>query len=282
LDLNLYPLLENGACPNCGRAQTSSLESGFEHNSQNEPVDFFSAEFIKSFFRALKDILFHPAYFFSKRGDELCHSRGLGNLSVALTFAILVKWLAAFFNFVWQSTLGNFLQSRLDDFYRISTDIFSSSSSLGVFSFGSNSQFDLFRNQVMTFLFGAGAILLTPFTTLFKLLIGAFFVHIAVRFLIEEKPDRLLRYSTTLKILCYSSAPALICVIPGFGFFLAWLLTFVSTVIGLREVYRTTTLRSFFVMIFPQIIFIGFLFVAVNFFSFYSLLFDASVILKQK
>jgi hypothetical protein len=120
----------------------------------------------------------------------------------------------------------------------------------------------------MTFLFGAGAILLTPFTTLFKLLIGAFFVHIAVRFLIEEKPDRLLRYSTTLKILCYSSAPALICVIPGFGFFLAWLLTFVSTVIGLREVYRTTTLRSFFVMIFPQIIFIGFLFVAVIFFLF--------------
>lgn len=205
---------------------------------------------VKKFWTDLKDILFHPARFFSANAKKLLSDEGL---SSALTFAVIVQWLASFFNFLWGSTVGMMMQTRVDDLLRIAGDVVQTGP-------GAMESLEEFRSSAIEFLFGAGAIILTPFTTILKLLVVGLLVHAAVRFFMRDEPGRQHRYSTTLKILAYASAPWILCVLPVFGMILAYVLVFAAGVIGLREVYRTTSFRAALAMAFPELLVIGFAF----------------------
>lgn len=209
-----------------------------------------SAVLFERFWNTLRDVILRPAQFFGQQAGALVAE---GGLSSALAFAVIVQWLASFFNFVWRSTVGVVMQNRFDDLFRIASDVV-------VTAPGSHQTLDQFRQGMIDFLFGAGAIVLTPFTTLIKLAITALFVHAAVRFFIKDAEGRPHSYSTTLKILSYAMAPWILCIIPGFGVLLAWILGFAAAVVGIREVYKTTTGRAVVAVAFPELLFLTLLF----------------------
>lgn len=260
LDLDQYRLLEGGFCPNCGRKQFGAATSGPRVDATDQASEVPSnvapvgpgASFalLERFWNTLRDVILRPAQFFNQQASALVSDEGL---SSALAFAVIVQWLASFFNFVWRSTVGVVMQNRFDDLFRIASDVV-------VTAPGTHQTLDQFRQNVIDFLFGAGAIVLTPFTTLIKLAVTALFVHAAVRFFTKEAEGRPHSYSTTLKILSYSTAPWILCVIPGFGVLLAWILGFIVAVIGIREVYRTTTGRAVVAVAFPELLFLTLLF----------------------
>lgn len=245
LDLNAHPPEQGGACPNCGRHLDRASDSSVAPIGPGASVVLLGR-----FWASLRDIIFRPTLFFSSQADSLISK---GGLSTALAFAVIVQWIAAFFNFVWSSTVGVALQSRVDDLFRIAGEVMEGGP-------GVVESFDQLRSRMMEFFFGAGTIILTPFTTLAKLSILALFVHAAVRFFTKEAPGRSHSYATTLKVLAYSSAPWILCIIPGFGILLAWILAFSVAVIGLREVYRMGTGQAVLAVIFPELLFLALLF----------------------
>jgi hypothetical protein len=214
------------------------------------------------FWTTLRDIILRPSKFYSEQAAGLVSD---GGLSSALAFAVIVQWLASFFNFLWSSTAGVVMQSRVNDLFYIAGDVMHADPRIA-------ESLDHLRQRAVDFLFGAGAIILTPFTAILKLSIVALFVHAAVRFFMKEHTDRPHRYSTTLKILAYANGPWILCVIPGLGVLAAWILAFFASVAGLREVYRTTNGRALLAILFPELLFMAvvatmiavFLFLAFN------------------
>lgn len=249
LDLSLYPPGASGTCPNCG-AEIKTPETGVtppERGGQDHFGPGATMFLLRRFWTTLSGVILSPSRFYRDMAPAVV---GQGGVSSALAFAIIVQWLAAFFNFVWKSVLGAALGSRAEDFGRIVSDVFMNNAGQGAID-----SLDRVRQQLLDFLFGAGAIILTPFTALFKLVVFAALIHVAVRFFMRDAQGRPQSYSATLKILAYSSAPWILCIIPGLGVLLAWILVFFAAVIGLREVYQTTTTRAVFAVIFPELLF---------------------------
>lgn len=248
LDLSVYRVNDLGACPNCGTVSGAA--------SVNEPLAASSIgpgatyALLERFWKTLRDIILRPSQFFSTHASQLISKDGL---SSALAFAVIVQWLASFFNFIWRSAIGAFFQQRMGDLFQIANDVMETGPAV-------TQGLDQIRGRAIEFLFGAGAIVLAPFMTLIKLSVVALFVHAAVRFFTKETEGRPHSYGTTLKILSYASAPWILCVIPGFGMLLAWILAFTAAVIGVREVYRTTTTRAAFAVAFPELLLLSLVF----------------------
>ncbi|MBI3543518.1 MAG: hypothetical protein HY075_09625, partial [Deltaproteobacteria bacterium] len=211
LELSVRPLLPGDLCPNCGVAAVlEPVPAGVD----GEPGKSYGAvapigpgapmAMFSRFWQSVWDIIFTPAQFFSSHAPRIA---GGESLSVALAFAVIVQWLASFFNFLWRVTVGTALESRLDDFFRVAGDVVQGAP-------GSTESLDQLRDRAIEFFFGAGAIVLAPFTTVIKLVLCSLLVHAAVRFFTKETADRPHAYSTTLKILAYASAPWVLCVIP--------------------------------------------------------------------
>jgi ribosomal protein L37E len=250
LDLNLYGAHTN-VCPNCG-FPVEENRSNFENALSPEKSTSASFELIGQFWVTVRDVIFSPSRFFSRHTPMLLSE---GSVSSALAFAVIIQWLSAFFNFLWRSTAGIMLESRVEDLFKIVGDVVERQS-------GPSYNLDQFREAMVEFFFGAGAIVITPFLSLIKLVIFSGLVHIAVRFVMNEAQGRPHRYSTTLKVLAFASAPWILCILPGFGFILAIVLSFICAVIGLREVYQSTTFRSAVAVVFPEWIVLALLFAA--------------------
>lgn len=248
LDLAVHPPSEgDGGCPNCGQVVALGGAGAADHVTPVGPGA--SIALFGRFWATVRDVVFKPVEFFSARAESIVAP---GGLSSALAFAVVVQWLASFFNFLWRSTIGVVVEQRLDDLFRIAGDVVESRR-------GMAESIDVLRDRALEFFFGAGAIVLTPFTTLLKLAMAGLFVHAATRFFIREDRDRPQTYAATLKILAYATAPWVLCVIPLFGMLLAWLLGFIVAVIGVREVYRTTSFRATVTVAFPEILLLGLL-----------------------
>lgn len=255
LDLNLFPAFDAGTCPNCGRKPEWSPEDSQSSTDANNPTvapigPGTSYALFSRFWRNLRDIIFSPAEFFRSNSPMFLSEE---SLSSALAFAVIVQWLASFFNFIWRLTVGAALEARFDDLFRIAGEVMQGGPA-------TSESLEQLRGRMIEFLFGAGAIVLTPFTTLLKLAFGALLVHAAVRFFIRDELGRPHRYATTLKILAYATAPWILCIVPGVGVLLAYVLSFTAATIGLREVYKSTTARAMLAVAFPELLLLVFFF----------------------
>ncbi|MBI3555923.1 MAG: YIP1 family protein [Deltaproteobacteria bacterium] len=255
LDLEFHSSLDGGFCPNCGLkpdsveapvASGSAANAGLQGAAPVGPGVSFVL--FSRFWQSVREIIFTPTNFFSANAAMLLSDE---SLSTALAFAVIIQWLASFFNFLWRTVIGTAIESRMDDFFRIAGDVMQNSP-------GTSETLEQLRRHTIEFLFGAGAIVLTPFTTLLKLAFSALLVHAAVRFFMKDSPERRHSYSTTLKILAFATAPWILCVVPGVGILLAYVLGFGAAVIGIREVYSATTGRAVLAVLFPELLLIAF------------------------
>lgn len=222
-------------------------------DSEREPIQS-SPGFIETFWKNLRAIILKPQSFFVENTRLLLSDQGL---STALAFAVVVEWIASGFNFIWRSLVFSLFRDRFDDALRLGQVMINATRSGGGVDLEAINLEALFNNAFDSWniFYSASSVLLAPFVTLMKLLFFGVFIHLGVHLFVKEDPDRPHKFSTTLKILSYSMAPWLLCVIPGIGMLLGYIFVFIAAFVGIREVYKTTTGRAVMAVIFPELLF---------------------------
>ncbi|MGE4232334.1 MAG: hypothetical protein AB7F43_03305 [Bacteriovoracia bacterium] len=247
-DLELYGRVGDDRCSNCTGDLTVKKEEKKEEESNPIPAvsDNSGADVgntllsFRGFVDAVRDILMRPSEFFSKNAKSIVASRDL--ISV-LAFALIVRWVASFFKFFWESS-----------FFGGWTPDASLSQIMVGFDDGIQQSINWVASGIFRILFGATSVVLSPFISIFNLGVTALLLFFGLRLFVDEDPERPHSYSGVLKILAYASVPMVLVVIPGLGVVLSWLFGFSVTVIAFREVYKTTTTRAFLIVIFPELL----------------------------
>ncbi|MBI2605335.1 MAG: hypothetical protein HYW49_04565 [Deltaproteobacteria bacterium] len=273
--------MPGGNCPNCGfnsattvagRTAAPAAPFGSGEPAGAPPELTSESGFLPfRFFATIRELIFNPSRFFAARAAAIIAP---GGITSVLAFALIVDWLASFFHFIWRTVAGSVLQRHFTGIVQIAGDVMEKQGGSG----GAAQSLEAIRSRAMDFFFGAGTLLLSPFLTLVKLGFMALLVHAAVRFFFKEHADRPHSYAATLKILAFARAPVIFCIVPVLGVLAALILCFVVAVIGLRDVYRTTTFRASVAAFFPELFFIGiflsiffmFIFMGVSLFRFFS------------
>jgi len=245
LDFQLYGSPADGEhCKNCGLSiltKSTRAQAGADSLA------------LGRFFVNLKTLLFHPTQFFSENAELLVQD---GNLISALTFAVLVQWFAAFFNFIWKLLIGTAVEDSVNDLVKMAEVMVDTGDGGGSTLLG-------FRHQAMNLFFGGSSVILSPFLTIFQIAASGIVLFIALKLFVRDQPDRKISYATTLKILSYGTAPYVFCLIPGIGMLVAYIYSFFVILIGFREVFKTTSGRATLVLIFPGLLLLAFIFILV-------------------
>lgn len=92
--------------------------------------------------------------------------------------------------------------------------------------------------------------LLSPIMLLLSILLSAGITHLLVLALVPGNSG----YGATLRIFAYSYSPALFAVVPRVGALVAFVWMTVLSVIGIREVHRTSTPRAVVAVLIPLLI----------------------------
>lgn len=83
-------------------------------------------------------------------------------------------------------------------------------------------------------------LLITPFFSIFQAVIVAGIYHLMIRIVQPDRAD----FSTTLRVVCYSVAPMVLCIVPFVGSLLASIWFTVAVFIGCRYALRLTWTRT--------------------------------------
>ncbi|WP_298068664.1 YIP1 family protein [uncultured Mailhella sp.] len=83
-------------------------------------------------------------------------------------------------------------------------------------------------------------LLVTPFFSIFQAVILAGLYHLMIRMVQPDRSD----FSTTLRVICYSSAPLVLCIVPMFGSTIAALWFVAATFIGCKFALRLSWGRT--------------------------------------
>ncbi len=202
---------------------------------------------IRRYFLDLRSILTHPVAFF--RRVPLT-----GGLSGPLAFALVTHWIGSAFEYLWHSAFGGLFAHRFDQALR------SLEALPEVESLGRGAVYQQFRQVFMEWVWGTGSVLLDPFWTVLGIFWSALFIFIGARLLITPGHNgaaREITFSSAVRIVAYSLTPAIFKAVPGVGSLAAVLGTWILSVIGAREIYRTSTTRAIFVGLFPQTLLLG-------------------------
>ncbi len=145
--------------------------------------------------------------------------RSDGDVIWPLLFGLFFSWLGQFFNQIWNLIFGQAMRSMLE----------------GVGDLGP------FGQLTPTGLIGTViSISIWPFLFAIFILIGAGIYHLCLM-LVGATNTSPTGFEGTLKVLCYVQVSNLASVIPIAGGLITMVATLVLTVIGFKEVHRTTT-----------------------------------------
>lgn len=179
-------------------------------------------------------ILRHPVLFFRSMPQT-------GGLSTPLAFALGVRWAVRLIEYFLGGVRG-----------RPAAEIVSSFRDTFGFEPG---QWVSGRGEVFGWMLGAGNVLADPFYSLCRILVTGLLLYVGASLLVPEK----VKYETVVRILCASQAAVILSLVPGIGFVLAGVYTFVLTVIGLREVFAISKARAVVIAATPGVVMAGFL-----------------------
>lgn len=187
-----------------------------------------------------------------------------GGLSRPLAFALVNHWLGSALAFFWAETsdpargilggLARWFQSFISQHFGKDNDLsFLPMAQEGKSWFQS-------RDQWLNWYSGMESVLIDPFFTLASILFSSVFVFIGARLLVSPPRAGHLQevtYESTVRILCFGLTPSLLLGIPYLGGVLSSFFCVIFTLIGAREVYRVTSTRALFIVLFPKLIFFG-------------------------
>ena len=221
-------------------AEPSVFSSGKNKATSNatgalEPESATFTKPIRNYFRTVFRILFEPSKFFRAMPVD-------GGLSGPLAFALVTNWMGAALAYVWGSMTSQALISFLDKIPELANE-----------TSGSGQHF-------VQWLFGVGAVILDPFYTLFSIILTSFLVYLGAQLFIGTRlnpktgKEEAITYESALRIVAYGLTPSIFFVIPFAGGLIVPIYKLIVTIIGVKEVYRTESIKAFFVTIFPKVL----------------------------
>ena len=83
-------------------------------------------------------------------------------------------------------------------------------------------------------------LLITPFFSVLQAVFLAGIYHLMIRMVQPDRAD----FATTLRVVCYSAAPLVLCIVPMFGSFLATVWSVACVFLGCRYALRLSWLRT--------------------------------------
>lgn len=83
-------------------------------------------------------------------------------------------------------------------------------------------------------------LLITPFFSIFQAVILAGIYHLMIRMVQPDRAD----YATTLRVVCYSAAPLVLCLVPMFGSLIATVWSVLTVFVGCRYALKLSWLRT--------------------------------------
>lgn len=83
-------------------------------------------------------------------------------------------------------------------------------------------------------------LLITPFFSIMQAVILAGIYHLMIRMVQPDRAD----FATTLRVVCYSAAPLVLCIVPMFGSLLATVWSVLCVFVGCRYALRLSWLRT--------------------------------------
>jgi|GEM_PF-5040328 len=178
--------------------------------------------------------LFEPTRFFRYDLPQL-------SVSESLAFGIGNAWVAASIAFFVQ-TFNTLLTSQLLEQWMQRL-------------LASEDGFAIWGLSATSFLYSSGILLLAPFLYLLKTALTSIWLYIFARFLIDHRPGAAepVTYSNTLRIQAASLTGQWFSVVPIFGGLLAFIVSFVLTVTGIRERFGVSTRRAFAITLAPYL-----------------------------
>jgi hypothetical protein len=223
-----------------------------ENSGGGTPPPAKSPNVVQIFYRDLVMVLTEPRHFFEIRYPET-------SFAYAMTFGIIVAWIAAFLNWltriVRHETLWDGLMKIRDKlqelpFWKNVPENFWAQSSPEA----ATRMFPAWIAEV----FG---IVLAPFQAMISLTLYGIVIFIGC-YLLVPKSDLAARdpvdVKHTIKVVSFASAPLLISSILGFlplnlGSFFGWIYSFVLLIFALHVRFRVSKLRAFGVVVLPGV-----------------------------
>ncbi len=83
-------------------------------------------------------------------------------------------------------------------------------------------------------------LLITPFFSIFQAVILAGIYHLMIRMVQPDRAD----FATTLRVVCYSAAPLVLCLVPMFGSVIATVWSVLTVFVGCRFALRLSWMRT--------------------------------------
>jgi hypothetical protein len=220
---------------------------------------------IRAYFRNLQTILLTPSKFF--RDMPLT-----GGLSGPLAFALVTHWIGSSLGYLWSQLAGNIIQHMAGRFMHFSSTFSGSGSGNEIDAPARFSQWMETKQRLghllAHWMWGAGSVILDPFTTLVAIFFTGTFVYVGARLLVNSSRQSEVTYESAIRLVAFGMSPAILAAFPFVGSFFAALYVLVVTIIGAREVYRVSNSRALLVALFPKLLFLGI--IAVGFFVFFS------------
>lgn len=192
---------------------------------------------IRALLRLCQRVLFEPGRFFRQDLPRL-------SLSQALAFGIGNAWAAAGIAFFVQ-TFNTLLMSRFLDRWMQRL-------------MASEDGFAFWGLSATQFLYSSGALLLGPFLFLVRVFFASALLYGFARLLIEERPGapEPVTFRGAMRIEAASLAGQWFAVVPFFGGLLAFLVSTVLVVTGVRERFGVSTRRAVLVVFAPWVLFL--------------------------
>ena len=231
-------------CANCGKA-LNELDPGPSLSQRVGPIGI-----LDRFFQKLWQILTRPGVFFRRMPIE-------GGVADALAFAIGLSWLSSALNYLWMNALMGQIRTGFKEFNQLWDDFANDPDSASMID-AVMKKMGLSRGAIVDsfthiqWLFGTSRVLLDPFFTIAWLVCNAIVFWIGAKLVLGNRGRAPVRFDTILKIVAFSSTPVVFSgVIPMAGWLVSAIFSGILLYIGLKEVYRASSIAAILISIFP-------------------------------
>lgn len=191
--------------------------SGGESNFNKSPYELDDTGYFTDLWQTFGSVLISPTAFFGRIKEP-------GGLKNSIAFGILLGSIGTMFYIFWLFFLNTEYLVKIIN----------------------NTPSSISLNQLFIIL-----IIISPLLVLLSIFITTIILHVFL-FILRGANNG---FEATLKVSSYTKATNIFAVVPFIGGIIGWVWSIVITVIGLREIHETSTLKALFTVLLPLFLF---------------------------
>ncbi len=195
-----------------------------EAGKKTIPFEDSSLPFFERFFKTIKLCLLSPSEFFGEYNFKT-------SIGLALLFAVIMGFIASFFNFVYQLIFRTSLMSMIAKFGDIPMN-------------------ELHTQNAFFMAGGVMGLIFVPVAVIIGIFVMAGLYHLILMMMGGAKNG----FESTFNVVAYSSAVNIFSVVPFCGGTIGGIYNIILNIIGLAKVHETSTGKSAFAVLAPIIL----------------------------